>query len=490
MKSLFQLKYRLSFLIIIILAISCKKDSSVDEQNELVYPVLFKFSDFIGSEGLLKTSSINNSTLKIASNGGSQSYSEGYLYFWSFNNETLLPDVKYKNQAIPTITYNSGIVPSNTSYIASNYVFDQYAAGKALNLTGAKDILIKMPIEDVMTVKSLGFDIGSSNTGPKDFEVFYSIDEGDSYTEISLVNQFGSFTANAKHSYTYDLLPKNIAGEELWIKIVLKAGERGTSSAYNANSGALRLDNLHLIGIAPTSSTTASINKLHYFLFHKDKSEIIYQGQLDYADNLALDLKLGDYDVFFIANKSDMELVFPQQILKSSDLFSANIFSNKSAEIFGYVGHLSVNGSVSANIILQRLYSQVKVEFTDNVDLGVVSKLVINQLHEPFFYSPFTLSLTNPVIDQSTIIFEENFQQNKQIVFNQFMGFIDTAKPIEYTVHVYGTNGIIRTFTLKSLLKNNMQLVFRGELLKDVDGKVGFQIVKNENWDGSQTNNF
>lgn len=47
MKRLFLTSYRLSWVfIIIILAISCKKDNSLDERNEIVYPVNFTFTNF------------------------------------------------------------------------------------------------------------------------------------------------------------------------------------------------------------------------------------------------------------------------------------------------------------------------------------------------------------------------------------------------------------------------------------------------------------
>lgn len=60
MKSLSLFCYRLSFVFIIILAISCKKDAYVDEENELVYPVNFTFTNFKSSTNFLKTSSLKS----------------------------------------------------------------------------------------------------------------------------------------------------------------------------------------------------------------------------------------------------------------------------------------------------------------------------------------------------------------------------------------------------------------------------------------------
>lgn len=58
MKSLSYFMYRLSFIFIILLAISCKKDSYIDEENEQVYPVNFTFANFKSSNAFLKNASL------------------------------------------------------------------------------------------------------------------------------------------------------------------------------------------------------------------------------------------------------------------------------------------------------------------------------------------------------------------------------------------------------------------------------------------------
>src|SRR5690606_40824289 len=106
------------------------------------------------------------------------------------------------------------------------------------------------------------------------FEMYYSFDEGDTYHELSMVNQFGNLAANGKNSFTYNLEELELSGEELWIRISPKAGDRTGGGAYNESTGTLRIDNLHLVGIAPTSNEGFVINKLHYFLFHKTNGTI------------------------------------------------------------------------------------------------------------------------------------------------------------------------------------------------------------------------
>ncbi|MCA5004997.1 hypothetical protein [Sphingobacterium bovistauri] len=486
MKTLFHLACRFSFLFIIFLAASCKRDSYVDEENDLVYPVNFTFTNFQSTTNFLKNAA---STKKhIAATGVNSNYSEGFLYYWSFNSETLTPDVKYRKSTSPVIIYNDG---KPITY-GNGFAFENYTAGKAANFVGPSQITIKLPIKDVISLARLGFDMTGSNTGPKDFELYYSFDEGGTFKEIALVNNFVNNSSTAKNSFTYNLSTLTISGEELWIKIVPKAGDRTGISNYSDSQGTLRIDNLHIVGIAPPEASSFSINKLHYFLFHKERSNIVIDGELDDVQqlNLELDLPVGEYDVFFILNNSNSELVFPSTILKSTDVYASNLFSNKYAEIFGYSGKLTVSGNMTSNIVLQRMYSQIKVEFTDNLNLSSVKKIVFKQEHEPFYYSPFTTTINNPILDQSSVEISDDFQVNKQLIFNQFMGLMTAVEPLNYTVEVHGQNEILRTFQLGSSIKNNVQLVFRGQLLEDPQHTVGFQIKKNENWDNGSVASF
>ena len=193
--------------------------------------------------------------------------------------------------------------------------------------------------------------------------------------------------------------------------------------------------------------------------------------------------------MFFVINSSNDDLIIAPDIGKASDIYISNPFSNKDAEIFGYKGTLEVSGNMSVNIVLQRLYSQVKVEFTDQ-DLSAVKKIVLNQLHEPFFYSPFATGLLNPILDQSAIEIEDDFQSNKQVIFNQFMGLLNENKPVNYILNVIGDAGVLQSFELSSSIKNNIQLVFRGNLLEGAPNNVAFQITINENWDGENEVSF
>ncbi len=471
---------RLSFYLIILLVLACQKDRSPDEQSEKLYDLKFEFNGFTSTKGPLKHASV--AVEKLASiSGDPQNQSTGYLFFWSFNNESLQPDMGIPSGEYTRITYNDGIIPSE--YGSSGYAYGGYVAGKSLTFRGANEIIFEMPLHHVQEIKELGFDIGSSNTGPKAFEIYYSLD-GEDYIALQLINQFGANggTNYPKNSFMYDLQGLVIAGDRLWIKIIPQPGERVEGSTFNPATGITRIDNFRLEGSYELTQTNP-ISKLHYFIYHRDKRDLFHIGEIEDWDDFQVQLPLGRYDVCFVLNQSALDLALPAMQEDWNTLFVSNYFVNSQAEIFGFVGEIDVQQNETYSFTLSRMYSQVKLEFTD-ANLDVIDKVVVSAKHDPLYFVPSKTPIPNPVLDQTEISFEEGIPVNKQILFNQFIGLVSDPQSLLYQVDVYSVDGLIRTFELESTIKNNMQLVFRGELLNGVQVQNGFLIQKNETWDG------
>ena len=488
MKSFTKQFVGLSFLIIVLLAASCKKSIFLDDGNEKI-PVIINLSGFTSTQSDLPGVSYQPSKFAATQLQGSQAYQEGNLYYWSFNEDKLDPDVKYQNKEAPTISYNANRIP--TSFVNSTYSYEGYAAGRALTITGAGEVQIQLPIKEVRSLKNFGFDIGSSNTGPKTFSIAYSLDKGQTFETLIANNQFASFTANAKQTFVYNLTDIPLeAATEIQFKLIFAAGDRGTSSDYNATSGSIRLDNIYLSGSAPVQDAYHAVNKLHYYFFNRSSNKLT-SGEIEFVKQgtLSLELEYGQYDFFLVSNNSAEELIIPAEFTKNT-FYLSNYFRNAKAEIFGYVGQLTVEKPLTTNIELGRLFSQIKIEFTDPGSLSHIERLVIRQSHQPFQYTPFIMSNASNIQDQSSISFEEDLDVNKQVIYNQFMGKLADAKALSYTVEVYSAAGLIRTFDLGSTLKNNMQLVFRGNLLENTLANGQFEIIRNETWGGQDTQTF
>ncbi len=473
--------YRFLFTLIVLLALSCSKDPVANKESGKLYNLSFKFKGFTSTKQPLKGAF--RSMEKLASTtGGSQGQTVGYLYFWSFNQETLYPDIRVPSNGEISITFNHGNTPAN--YVASTYTHVGFDAGKALNLKGADEIIFEMPLKGVQQITNLGFDIGSSNTGPKDFELYYSTN-GEDYGALQLVNQFESATANAKNSFVYDLHEIEIAADRLWIKIVPKAGDRMGGDEFNAGMGTCRLDNFYLEGTYEMSQAN-QVSKLYYFIYHRDNNDIYEVGEVNEEDlaDFELQLPLGTYEVMFVLNQSDMDLLLPSNKEDWLNLFVGNYFLNGQAMVYGLVGQIEVIQDESFTFTLERWYSQVKFEFTDS-DLSLANRIVVKAVHQPFYFVPWGQAMSDPMSDDTELIFEEDFVSNKQITFNQFLGLLAETKEVSYQLEVYAGERLIRTVTVSDEVKNNMQLTFRGELMKDVQAQGNFVIHKNEVWNGA-----
>lgn len=480
---------KLSILIIFLYSVSCSKDAfEVDDKES--YTVEFRFDPLSNSvKPLSKGLTVYDAqkTLNKTSSAVKQSTSariqQGYLYYWSFNAESLKAD-QY-NSPNYSITYNGGMEPK--TYVAG-WKHDSYAAGKALSLRGLEELIIKMPLINVIEVQRLGLDVGSSATGAKAFNIYYSQD-GVKYITLKEDNQFANVkTASSKNTFEFyfDDIELNLE-KDLYIKITPIAGERGDGGmGYNEKTGSFQVDNFRIIGVG-TIENNVTIQKFHYHVFDAVTRSLIIEGAEVYQENnlddFALQLPTGNYMASFIVNQSNEELLSSERA-DADDFFVSNKFSNSEASIFGAVYSFEVLDNQQYTVSLNRYYSQVKFEFTNTEDLSDVKKIVITQEHEPNFFAAFSTTMKNPVLDQSEIVVYPDFtKMSKEIVFNQFMGDVLGAIPLSYNLVLYdGQDKLLNSFKVGATIPNNVQLVFRGNLPIEKQSNSKFAIVLNKTW--------
>src|SRR5690606_16994034 len=132
----------------------------------------------------------------------------------------------------------------------------------------------------------------------------------------------------------------------------------------------------------------------------------------------------------------------------------------------------------------ERWYSQITFAFTDT-DLSLADEIVVRALHNPFYFVPWGTALADPMPDNSEIVFQGDFVSDKLITFSQFLGPLAEAREVSYELEVYAGERLLRTLTVGDNTKNNMQLTFTGELMKNVQAQGNFIIDKNEIWEGA-----
>lgn len=405
-----------------------------------------------------------------------------YLYFWSFNNETLQPDVAIQPGA--QITYNDGREPSS---FAAGWPYGDYMAGRALSMTGAKEVIIEMPTGVVASLESFGFDISSSATGPKSFDLYYSY-EGTDWQLVQRGNQFANFlTSQARNSFTFDLSALEIFSQEhIRFRLITTAGERGEGSTYNETSGALRLDNIRLRGVTKAPDRYEG-DQLRIYAFDQITGNLVSSQIQEYTlgiTSIAMELPHGEYRFSFLRHTGLSDLLLPAYVSSASTYYYGNRFSAYYGEIYGYEQSIFVNQDMRESVMLDRYYSQIKFQFTDSRDLSEVSRVVVVRKEEPAFYAPFNTQLANPILDQSEIDIRPNLALSKELQFNQFIGRVPNPVNLSYQLLVFGRSGeLLRSIDVSVLARHNVQVVFRGELLGNLPFQTNFQVEINEEWD-------
>src|SRR5690606_2554070 len=83
-----------------------------------------------------------------------------YLYYWSFNDETLEPDIAV-DEVRAGISFESGAAEPK---FFSGFSGDGYDAGQAMSLTAVKSLVITLAIDGIESLENFAFDMSSSDT--------------------------------------------------------------------------------------------------------------------------------------------------------------------------------------------------------------------------------------------------------------------------------------------------------------------------------------
>src|SRR5690606_15052831 len=204
---------------------SCKKNVEEQDDAQESYTVGFRFQEFEQHASPLGAKKAASSKRYAVANNTIHNMYEGQIYYWSFNAETLMPDIYPSTHW--RITYNGGQIPDEYGI---GWAYEDYTAGRALSLKGLKELIFKMPLTYVSALHELAFDVSSSGTGPKSFSLAFS-QNGENYTVIQENNQLTSTnTPQAKNAFTFALTEQSPDfSRDLYIKLVPKEGHRGSA---------------------------------------------------------------------------------------------------------------------------------------------------------------------------------------------------------------------------------------------------------------------
>lgn len=465
--------------------IGCHKDPSIksDDSEDDFYQVQFDIQQISARINRTGDTSTDSSQVNV------DAAELQYLYFWSFNNGVLDPDIAVESGA--KISFNDGQEPKS---FGVGWPFEDFPAGRSLTMSGVKELILEIPLKSVQSLSNLGFDISSSNTGPKAFDLYYSFDDGER-KDMQKSNQFANVNqSHARNSFRFEWNNEDVSQfDKLFIFLLLSAGERAEGSNYNENTGALRLDNMFIRG-KEKERVPQQGDQLHIYAFDQRTGDLAGSLISDYtgaSSKASLSLPHGTYRLSFIRHSATEGMLIPANISSASSFYYGNRFDNHTAQIYGSEEELFVKQDVRQAVVLNRYYSKIGFQFTDGRDLSAVDRIVVARIHEPFSYAPFNKELSNPILDQTEIIVKPNFAQTKTFYFNQFLGNLEKAVDLSYHVIAYDKYGkVLKDFKVSASTKNNTQVLFRGELLGHIPFNTAFDITINEDWDDSIEGEF
>src|SRR5690606_32319821 len=128
------------------------------------------------------------------------------LYLWTFNQESLVPDI-----GIDMVGAEISALRNNGSSEINDgegYSFGNIPGGRAISVTVLDEIRFSLPLLYTTELSTIRFDAFSSNTGPKNFSIYYSLDPS---VEPILLSDSNLLQATTKFkSFEFDLNGLNI----------------------------------------------------------------------------------------------------------------------------------------------------------------------------------------------------------------------------------------------------------------------------------------
>ncbi len=403
------------------------------------------------------------------------SLEEQYLYYWSFNDENLTPDIAVDEVGAGIAFVGADETPS----FGSGFALAPYAAGQALSIRGAQSLEVKLPMVGVTSLTTLAFDISSSNTGPKDFALHYSIDDGTTYEVLRSGHQFENMGAQSRNTYTVDVseFSQFLEVGSLRLKWEFLAGTRGGDYVYNPNTGVVKLDNIRLSGVYNGSPATDSggPDLLRYYIFSSADGSVVAQREMAMSElgaggTLPVELEDGNYDVLFLAYRTAEGILLPETLTNASGFYFGQHFDARQAITYAaMLADVEVDeDDVEAAAILVRCYSLVEFSFQDVwSELSAVKKIEVSRLHGNHLYTPFGPPSSPPVSEAQTIAFDGLAEaQDYHLVFHQFLGLAGAALPLSYRLVAYdAADNVLNTVTVGESVPNNVILRFNGRLM-------------------------
>jgi len=470
----------------IILSISCvKKDPLIKEGDKELKQINFTFENFereIQSFQSPISTKSNQSTTKFIPHPERSEL----LMLVDFDDATLKPSFLKKG-----LTYKDDFNKGTHRNLKFVPALNSISTSKDLNLELSPliSILVHVELGGDVVVDRVEADISVGEGSSRDGYARFYFDDVMNYGEDTL------FTLKAEN-YPYKKM------ETVEIRVPKRSKPYKKFSIYfnfqelSANSGKdrqywkHRFDNLKIYGKYNTQPKYKIIG-LPYYIFNKKSGELVNKGSLTINNttrNLMLELPEGTYYSALIYNESNEDLILNKEVKKKDEFFVGTFFQDKHARSFGVLDSFELKHNLEKKITFKRLYSLVTLDFNDFRDLSPIKKVKIKPIGKTYFWTPFNPLLDVPIPSnyRGELEFVQNFNINKEISFNHFLGLTGRELPVNYEIEVWDDTKAFRTFRLSANVKNNVKLIFKGSLYPSGLSNKLYEIIIDEAWAGTK----
>ncbi len=474
----------LTLLFLLLLNISCrKKEHETLEPNHNLHQVSFNFSNFQSEIQPFNSNPLTKSGNKETDENNHPEGSE-LLGYVNFNNKSFEPNYNYNGfLKVGHQLFNKKALqfvpnPNNTAN-KNNFAF------KA-------DSLIRLWLDFDQTkiheIDRIEFDLLSMDEQQKNIYLEFMADRT-VYRDLGMLMELPTESNPVRTLKTYTInFPKRFNQNKKETSISLEMRDPVTKGFYikNLKNWHHVIDNIRVYGKRKKPSNP-NYNDLPYFIFKKKTGEVVQKGTFDLSvDNkeLLLELPNGAYYNVILFHDSPKKLILPSDFKNKDQLYVSQFFDDKYGRSFAALDSFELKENVEKKVTLKRLYSMVTLDFTDMQDLDNIKKVKVKPITAAYFWKPFNTKLETMVPDNSPnqLEFEQDFNVNKEVSFNHFIGFTDVNLPVQYEIEVWDNKKVIRKLNLKSQIKNNVKLIFKGPLYPTGLSTGFFEIIIDESW--------
>ena len=410
------------------------------------------------------------------------------IYYWNYNNRSIKADIAVYQDNYAQFRRVGGVL----SYVPGFHT-NKNPHDYAQQFTKPAIFELNFKTPKPVLISAISFDFAIDKNAPDFFTIFVRKSIGSSTVQrfkLPLIPNMKNFD---KQNVSFEFPNIILDGAEAFITFDFQLDKYGIKLDRYFEQSTARADNVRLYGRVLKEEKLRK-KFLKYYFFNTETQQFELVGDLDEnsLQKFSVSLTKGEYKVALIYANVEKDLILPAKINNLQDLQLSHDFSDYKGEIYGLVDTFNLEKPMNRKAKLERLYNQVNFEFTDLEELKDIEKIQITPEKSYLSWQPLFQqgSFINMDLTVKPIIFNRNMEANRKIAYNHFVGKLNKETLIQYKIEVFKKNTVARTFHVKAMARNNMQITFRGRLDPPGEEGIKFETILNERWGESQLINF